>query len=178
MSRLLNPTAVALALVAAACGAARTESHPPAVSTHATAQARVTYLGFSLAIPADWHTGTSQNDDGAAYLTTASSPVDSHEAGLGVGSQHYMQPGDVLVSVTEVKAPPDPPGFQQLDGAPRVSRGQLGHYAVPAPAMWIEDYAERGRYFQIGVAFGRERPTDEQLRTANDVLSSFVVRPT
>jgi hypothetical protein len=178
MSRLLNPTAVALALVAAACTAAPTESDPPAATTHAPVQAGVTYLGFSLAIPADWHTGTSQNDDGAPYLTTASSAVDRHEAALGVGSQQYMQPGDVLVSVTEVKDPPDPSGFQQLDGAPRVNRGQLGHYAVPAPAMWIEDYTESSRYFQIGVAFGRERPTDEQLRTANDVLSSFAVRPT
>jgi len=178
MLRLLNPTAVALALVAAACSAAPAGSGPPAATTHATAQASVTYLGFSLAIPADWQTGTSQNDDGAAYLTTASSAVDSHEGALGVGSQQYMQPGDVLVSVTEVKDPPDPSGFQQLDGAPRVSRGQVGDYAVPAPAMWIADYTEGGRYFQIGVAFGRERPTNEQLRTANDVLSSFAVRPT
>jgi hypothetical protein len=128
MSRLLSPTAVALALVAAACSAAPAGSDPPAA--------------------------------------------------LGVGSQQYMQPGDVLVSVTEVKDPPDPSGFQQLDGAPRVSRGQLGDYTVPAPAMWLADYTDRGRYFQIGVAFGRERPTDEQFRTANDVLSSFAVRPT
>ncbi len=169
MWRLLNPTAVALALVAAACSAAPAESNPPA-------QAHLTYLGFSLAIPADWHSGTSRNDDGAAYLTAASSAVDRHEAGLGVGSQRYMQPGDVLVSVTEVKDPPDPSGFQQLDGAPRVSRDQLGDYAVPAPAMSIEDYTESGRYFQIGVAFGRLHPTDAQLQAANDVLSSLTVR--
>jgi hypothetical protein len=87
-----------------------------------------------------------------------------------------MQPGDVLVSVAEVKNPPHPSGFQQLDGAPRVSRGQLGDYAVPTAAMSIEDYTENGRYFQIGVAFGRARPTDTQLQTANDVLSSLTVQ--
>jgi hypothetical protein len=42
--------------------------------------------------------------------------------------------------------------------------------------MSIEDYTERGRYFQIGVVFGRARPTDEQIRTANGLLSSLMVR--
>jgi hypothetical protein len=43
-------------------------------------------------------------------------------------------------------------------------------------AMSIEDYTGGGRYFQIGVAFGRVRPTDEQFRTADEVLSSLMVR--
>ena len=64
----------------------------------------------------------------------------------------------------------------KLRGAPGARRDQLGDYAVQAPAMSIEDCTERERYFQIGVAFGRARPTDEQFRTANEVLSSLMVR--
>ena len=119
-----------------------------------------------------------RNDDGAVYLTAATNAVDEHEAALGIGSQDAMQPGDVLVTVAEIKNPPDPSGFQVLHGEPRVSHDQIGDYAVPAPAMSIEAYREHGRYFQIGVAFGRARPTDDQIRSANEVLSSLAVRPT
>jgi len=170
-SRLVILTALA-ALLADACGGSHAATR--------TRQAEHVYLafdGFSLAAPAGWQTGVSRNDDGAAYLTAASNPVDDHEAALGIGSQEDMGPNDVLVSVAEVENPPDAAGFQPLHGVPHVSRDQLGAYAVPAPAMSIEDYTEGGRYFQIGVAFGRSVPTDEQFRVANEVLSSLTVRP-
>lgn len=136
-----------------------------------------TFDGFSVQIPDDWHTGKSQSDDGSAYLTAASSPVNSDESGLGIGSQPNMGADDVLVNITEIKNPPDKSGFQSLTGGPQVSRDQLGDFAVPAPAMSIENYTESGRYFEVGVAFGSADPTDAQFSEANQVLSSLTVQP-
>lgn len=130
-----------------------------------------------MEIPTDWHTGTNENDDGSAYLTAASSAVNPDEAGLGLGSQGNMGPDDVLVNITEIKHPSEPAGFQQLTGPPAVSRDQLGDYAVPAPAMSVENYTESGRFFQIGVAFGTADPTDAAFQNANQVLSSLTVDP-
>jgi hypothetical protein len=99
LSRLLIISTVA-EILAAACGAAQDGSRAATTGTH---QARFAFGGFSLAIPAGWHTGASMNDDGAAYLTVASNDVDEHEAALGIGSQSGMPSNDVLISVTEVK---------------------------------------------------------------------------
>jgi hypothetical protein len=175
MPRLLILGIVAM-LLAAGCDRAGGGSQA-AVQHYAPTEVRLMFGGFSLAVPAGWHTGVSRNDDGSAYLTAASSDVDEHEGALGIGSQSGMQPEDVLISIAEIQNPPDPSGFQPLTGTPQVSRNQLGQYAVPAPAMSVEAYTASGRYFQVGVAFGRVRPTNAQLRTANQVLSSFAVEP-
>jgi hypothetical protein len=171
-----------LAIIAASCGggssapvdsaAGQSSPGPRAAST-----TQFTFDGFSVQIPDDWHRGKSRNDDGSAYLTTASSPVDSDESGLGIGSQANMGPDDVLVNITEITNPPDTSGFQSLTGGPQVSRDQLGDFAVPAPAMSIENYTESGRYFEVGVAFGGADPSDAQFSEANHVLSSLTVQP-
>jgi hypothetical protein len=41
--------------------------------------------------------------------------------------------------------------------------------------MFLEAYAEHGRYFEIGVALGRERPTSAQAVLADRVLASLRV---
>jgi hypothetical protein len=190
--QLRHFAAAGLAIIAASCASGNSavnsaagQSSTGTVSTSLTKKTHAitvsttqfTFDGFSVRIPDNWHTGKSENDDGSAYLTAASSPVNSDEAGLGIGSQPNMAGDDVLVNITEIKNPPDKSGFPSLTGVPQVGRAQLGDFAVPAPAMSIENYTESGRYFEVGVAFGSLDPTDAQFSEANQVLSSLAVQP-
>jgi hypothetical protein len=110
--RLRHFAAPGLAIMAVSCGSSRPapvhsaagQSSPGIASTRLTASiTQFAFDGFSVRIPDDWHTGKSQNDDGSAYLTAASSPVNSDEAGLGIGSQPNTGADDVLVNITEIK---------------------------------------------------------------------------
>ena len=150
--------------------------HPPETAT-GVATTVFSFRGFSLTIPSDWHRTTSVNDDGSAYLTAASSPVSAGDGVLGMASQENLGGDDVLISISELKAP-DPDGFQPISAGPQVDASQIGDYAAPAAALIDQPYTMNGRYFQIGVAFGRRHPTNAQIALANQVLASLTAAST
>lgn len=166
-----------------ACGASGARTPTAGSSPHSPATATgldttlFSFRGFSLTIPSDWHRTTSVNDDGSAYLTAASSPVSAGDGALGIASQENLGRDDILISITELKAP-DPEGFQPISAGPHVDAAQVGDYATPAPALIDQPYTMNGRYFQIGVAFGRRPPTSVQIAIANQVLASLTAAAT
>jgi hypothetical protein len=123
--------------------------------------------------PRGWDSTT--NFDGAAYVTAATSGVSPADGALGINSQMDMTPGDVLVSIVEYRHPRRPAGFTRISRPPKVDLSEVRFSEGTPHAMFLEAYAEHGRYFQFGGAFGRERPTSAQAALADRVLASLRV---
>lgn len=145
----------------------------------ATTMVHVSLDGVSLDIPDTWDSTTFEDKNQAPYLLVASSTVTADDGALGYVSQESMGADDVLIDVSEAVGVTDASAssYQPITGAPQISRSDIGSYSVPAPAVVNQFYKMNGRYFQIVVAFGQEDPTDAQIATANDVLSTLTVEP-
>jgi hypothetical protein len=129
--------------------------------------------GFTLDIPTRWDSTTRFG--GAAYLTAASSRVSPGEGALGIGSQRFMRPNDVLVSIVEYRHPRHPAGFRPLLRAPAIESSQVTFYEGTPHVMFVQAYRQHHRCFQVGVAFGRNHPTAAQIALANRVLGTLTV---
>lgn len=99
------------------------------------------------------------------------------DAALGIDSQTVMTPNDVLVSIVEYRHPRRRAAFTRISRPPTVLPSQVRFYEGTPRAMFLGAYAEHGRYFQIGVAFGRDRPTAAQATLADRVLATLKVAP-
>ena len=133
----------------------------------------VSFDGFTLDIPTGWDSTT--RFDGAALLTAASSRVSPGDGALGIDSQRFMRPDDVLVSILEYPNTRHPASFRPLPRPPMVDPSRIMFHEGTPHAMFLRAYADRRRYFQVGVAFGRDRPTASQIALADRVLATLRV---
>ena len=88
-----------------------------------------------------------------------------------------MRPDHVLVSIAVYRHLRRRSGFERIARPPRVDLSRISYYEGTSHAMFLQAYAEHGRYFQIGVAFGRDRPTAAQAALADRVLATLGVSP-
>lgn len=171
---------IRLALAVAIAGAAFTGCGS-ASGERATAESTtVRGYGFELPLPPGWHGDVSKPEGPSAPLLRAATFWLGPATDIGQSSEAAMDEDDILITVADYGEFPNPERISEFSTTPlpvRIRRSDLGNFEGFRKPVATKAFAVDRHGLQVWIVFGSDEPKEEQIRQANDVLASLIVRP-